>query len=681
MMIATGDLEPARQPARDGDCGCGGGGSSRASARLETDTGRHAPGTRTRRDPLAALQRNAFYPRKLMEVRHWQAEQEYHRGARELLTRLATGTGILCGLEVYLTDDDTLVIEGGVAVDGPGREIIVPDDIEIDPTQPTDACGRPQGDRLTEGTATIALCYRECGTDVVALPSESCEGESRCVPSMIRESFAVTVRPGAWRREHDSLCEALWGEGGEKPQPPDGDPIEERRLRLDRLAPRECGCSSRCVPLATVLVGTEGGLRLDRRVRTVIRSNAELLELILCLADRLDECCGRTPAPEVVAPKITALFPGPDADAAAVTEFGTEGRLEIAFDRPMSATDLAASASWLGAWVITGKVATRVVLAHRPDEDPGHISAPAGGSAAVYAASLGEPEGFRPEVVAHGGQDGDRILVIMARSGGDGIIRAADVDALALDADYAGTTLTAAQRARLWKIAEGAQGGFSGTASAAPTLDPLPSGDDDPEGELHIVLPIAPPQVADHLRLLAASPAGVEYGGPDATAEEKAELERFVNERGIELIVSGPLSEDSLAASDEWLRAWWAFGEGDRVYRPQRLELAFRRAEDLGDGSVRLLFQLSQFELAENTHIILQLRTDGLPVGADDPHPVLDADWEATALTEETLKRLWADDQFDEGFEDPRRIPPAPPLWDGTPGGIAHWSLLLHPFA
>ena len=43
---------------------------------------------------LRALQRNHFFPRKLMEVCHWQAEQDYHRHARELVTRLGLLT---CG--------------------------------------------------------------------------------------------------------------------------------------------------------------------------------------------------------------------------------------------------------------------------------------------------------------------------------------------------------------------------------------------------------------------------------------------------------------------------------------------------------------------------------------------------------------------------------------------------------
>ena len=64
---------------------------------------------------LHALQRNLFFPRKLMEVRHWQAEQAYHRHARELVTRLGLGAGVLCGLEVKLSGTGTLVVGAGPA--------------------------------------------------------------------------------------------------------------------------------------------------------------------------------------------------------------------------------------------------------------------------------------------------------------------------------------------------------------------------------------------------------------------------------------------------------------------------------------------------------------------------------------------------------------------------------------
>src|SRR4051794_3462537 len=118
MTIANGTPDPVRTAARDDDCGCG--GSSRGSGASMEPLERYAPDHRSRGTAPSPLARNAFYPLKRMEVQHWQAEQDYHRRSRELLTRLSTGTGILCGLEVFLTDEGTLVVEAGVAVDGWG---------------------------------------------------------------------------------------------------------------------------------------------------------------------------------------------------------------------------------------------------------------------------------------------------------------------------------------------------------------------------------------------------------------------------------------------------------------------------------------------------------------------------------------------------------------------------------
>ncbi len=86
MTIA--DDASVRPPMRDDDCGCGGSEPVRRTAAPVSAhaDGPGAPGGgRSRHSAPRPLERNAFFPRKLMEVRHWRAEQDYHRAARELL--------------------------------------------------------------------------------------------------------------------------------------------------------------------------------------------------------------------------------------------------------------------------------------------------------------------------------------------------------------------------------------------------------------------------------------------------------------------------------------------------------------------------------------------------------------------------------------------------------------------
>ena len=114
---------------------------------------------------LASPVRNRYYYSKLLDVYHLELEQNYGNLKRWLLNRLSLGSGVLCGLEVVASADGSRArVRGGVAIDGWGREIIVPTDSPpIDPRQPTDACGRPAGEPIRGGgIVTLSLCYHEC---------------------------------------------------------------------------------------------------------------------------------------------------------------------------------------------------------------------------------------------------------------------------------------------------------------------------------------------------------------------------------------------------------------------------------------------------------------------------------------------------------------------------------------
>jgi hypothetical protein len=72
------------------------------------------------------FERNRFFYGKLLTVRDFETEQKYYNDKRRLTNRLLHGAGVVCGLGVVATDDNTVSIESGMAVDYLGREVVLP---------------------------------------------------------------------------------------------------------------------------------------------------------------------------------------------------------------------------------------------------------------------------------------------------------------------------------------------------------------------------------------------------------------------------------------------------------------------------------------------------------------------------------------------------------------------------
>ena len=73
------------------------------------------------------LERNRYFYGKLLTVRDFDVEQTYTRNSAQLMRRLAFGAGVVCGLGVSASDDSTLLIESGMAIDYLGRMVIIED--------------------------------------------------------------------------------------------------------------------------------------------------------------------------------------------------------------------------------------------------------------------------------------------------------------------------------------------------------------------------------------------------------------------------------------------------------------------------------------------------------------------------------------------------------------------------
>lgn len=75
------------------------------------------------------FERNRYFYGKLLTVRDFEVEQRYHCSKRALLNRLLHGAGVVCGLGVTASDESTLMIESGMALDYQGREIVLPENL------------------------------------------------------------------------------------------------------------------------------------------------------------------------------------------------------------------------------------------------------------------------------------------------------------------------------------------------------------------------------------------------------------------------------------------------------------------------------------------------------------------------------------------------------------------------
>lgn len=287
---------------------------------------------------LTEPRRNNFFYGKMLDVPQLRLEQDYGKKKQWLMNRLSLGTGVLCGLGVSL-DDGRLCVEAGVAIDPLGREIIVPGRFCIDPFAPKPPCERgwkgPADDpaAVPKGPATLWVCYNECLADHVPAAISDCHGERRCEAGTIVETFKFRITEGAVDGPAFSrdFCVPLWQMFGDrkKPEEPEEPAEEENGEReagpgdeiivatkkrrdphavLCELLGNDCTVAEGpvCVPIATFsyLGENEVGELKVCEARNRLYSNQVLLELILCLMARIEECCGKHPDPD----------PGPEPD-------------------------------------------------------------------------------------------------------------------------------------------------------------------------------------------------------------------------------------------------------------------------------------------------------------------------------------------------------------------------------
>jgi peptidoglycan hydrolase-like protein with peptidoglycan-binding domain len=179
-----------------------------------------------------APRRSKYFSGQLLTAEDFEAEQFYFLDRRRSDNRRLHGWGVVCGLRVTPSGKGGVVVQPGLAIDGLGREIVVPAPQEMpDPRQPIDHRGEPCGERVDCEVITICLAYAECAEN---------DGDHA---RFVREMCTLRVRPGP-------------------PEPPPGNPAAEAVLTESRdevaralceaAAGDACDPAERSVPIATV---------------------------------------------------------------------------------------------------------------------------------------------------------------------------------------------------------------------------------------------------------------------------------------------------------------------------------------------------------------------------------------------------------------------------------------------
>ena len=146
------------------------------------------------------MERNRYFYGKLLTVRDFEAEQNYMGAKRRLLNRVVNGAGVVCGLGVTRSDDTTLLIGSGMALDYAGREIVV-EELLVRRLEMIEGYESLQGQKA----AYLCLAYDETQTEPVNAVGSDTGAISQF--NMVREGYRLYFSAKA--PEYRGLLEAL----------------------------------------------------------------------------------------------------------------------------------------------------------------------------------------------------------------------------------------------------------------------------------------------------------------------------------------------------------------------------------------------------------------------------------------------------------------------------------------
>lgn len=236
--------------------------------------------------------RNRYFYGKLLDVMHLEMEQEYFNSKRAMVNRLVIGPGVVCGLDVQLTDDNKgVIVLPGVAIDRCGREIVVTkstDPIDLPPLPPFSSPDQnddqkryqPKHDHhgyCEDEYAHVLVCYRECDSDPVRAVAGDCESVAICTPGAVREKYEVMIKDGYAPERKSNFPDVIEGRRISYAA------IADYVTRGCRALPDDC-----CVPLANIRLrysDNEWVPEPDISIRPIVYNNRLLFDLIRSLVE------------------------------------------------------------------------------------------------------------------------------------------------------------------------------------------------------------------------------------------------------------------------------------------------------------------------------------------------------------------------------------------------------------
>lgn len=231
--------------------------------------------------------RNRYFYGKLLDVFHFELEQNYINGKRWMLNRMVTGFGVLCGLDVRPAPQGrAVIVTPGVGIDRCGREIVVPRDSDPQPIRPKPAPDPtkppPTTDCDKQDYVNISVCYNQCEGDPAPVMVDDCGLATTCSAASIQERYTLEVNDG--KAPEIDLTTSV------------PDFVLNGRLNYCALVEYVTrGCADLpvdcCFPLANIhLPNGEDPVQvsdIDICVRPVAYSNDMLLDIMLALAGDL----------------------------------------------------------------------------------------------------------------------------------------------------------------------------------------------------------------------------------------------------------------------------------------------------------------------------------------------------------------------------------------------------------
>jgi hypothetical protein len=228
--------------------------------------------------------RNRYVYGKLLDVFHFELEQNYFNAKRFLVNRMILGYGVVCGLGVEPAPDrKSIVVRPGFAIDKWGREILVPESTRLLlPTKrasPTDSARAEPCD--DDNWTHLCLCYHECLSDPEPVLGAGCDEGDACTPGTICERFEIGFRDGKLPDIDPDCSIPDLVSGGRLNYPAFVNYVSGKCL--------DCA-DDPCIPLANIRYPDEGkpfgADYINIAIRPIVYTNDLLYELITCLGAR-----------------------------------------------------------------------------------------------------------------------------------------------------------------------------------------------------------------------------------------------------------------------------------------------------------------------------------------------------------------------------------------------------------